>query len=90
MQPPDPPRSLEAENQFGKFRLQIGQALALLVPTQKIERGSAFAEDLDHYKVYVVLESEAAPAIGLSPAAAMRFVPSAVRAYRLAKSKTPI
>jgi len=63
--PPDRNRFLEAENQFGKFRLQIGQALALLVPTEKLERGSGYAEDLDHYKVYVVIEGDTAPALSI-------------------------
>lgn len=65
VEPPDKPRVVEAENQFGKFRLQIGQALALLVPTEKIERGSGFAPNLDHYKVYVVLEGDATPAVAV-------------------------
>lgn len=55
---PDPVRKVTFENQFGKARIITGRSYALLVPTWKIERGSAFPEALDHYKVYQVLDAE--------------------------------
>ena len=44
------------ENQFGKFEIKTGVGRGLLVPTQKIEPGSAFPEELDHFKVYRLAE----------------------------------
>ncbi len=55
---PDPMRKVTFENQFGKQTVVTGRAYALLVPTQKVKRGSVFPEKLDHYKVYQVLDSE--------------------------------
>jgi hypothetical protein len=49
------------ENQFGKFDIRTGTGYGLLVPTQKIERGSAFPEQLDHYKVYRLVDVELVP-----------------------------
>ena len=53
----EPKRAVEFENQFGRQEILIGKPVALLVPTEKVERGSKFPEGLDHYKVYEVLES---------------------------------
>ncbi len=56
---PDPIRHVVAGNQFAKKQeLYIGRACALLVPTWKVEKGSAFPKKLDHYKVYQVLRGE--------------------------------
>ena len=53
---PDPVRSVVVENQFAKKQpIYTGRACALLVPTHKVEKGSAFPERLDHFKVYQVL-----------------------------------
>lgn len=46
------------ENQFGKQQFYTGRACALLVPTEKMEAGSQFPVNLDHYKVYQVLQGE--------------------------------
>jgi hypothetical protein len=51
----EPIRSVWLENQFGPQDIKIGEAVALLVPTEKIEPGSQFPADLDHYKVYKVI-----------------------------------
>ena len=54
--PKEPRRLVVLRNQFGLQCLQIGQAGFLLVPSQKVERGSAFPKRLDHYKAYQVLD----------------------------------
>jgi hypothetical protein len=61
VQPPEPIRRVVLENQFGKFDIRTGTGYGLLVPTQKIERGSAFPEQLDHYKVYRLVDVEQVP-----------------------------
>lgn len=55
---PEPTRIIVAENQFGKHNFLIGHPIALLVPAWKYEQGSEFPKELDHYKVYRVLEGE--------------------------------
>jgi hypothetical protein len=44
------------ENQFGKFEFRTGTGYGLLVPTQKLEPGSAYPERLDHFKVYRLVD----------------------------------
>jgi len=61
VQPPEPMRRVVVENQFGKFDIRTGTGYGLLVPTQKIERGSVFPEKLDHYKVYRLVDVEEVP-----------------------------
>jgi hypothetical protein len=61
IQPAEPPRRVVLENQFGRFDIRTGTGYGLLVPTQKLEDGSAFPKDLDHFKVYRLLDVEAAP-----------------------------
>jgi hypothetical protein len=61
VQPSEPIRRVLLENQFGKFDIRTGTGYGLLVPTQKIERGSAFPEQLDHYKVYRLVDVELVP-----------------------------
>jgi hypothetical protein len=58
VQPPEPIRRVVLKNQFGKFDIRTGTGYGLLVPTQKLERGSAFPERLDHYKVYRLVDVE--------------------------------
>jgi hypothetical protein len=53
---PEPTRVVIAENQFGTHELFIGNAVRLLVPAQKLDRRTVFPRELDHYKVYRVLE----------------------------------
>ena len=55
---PDPVRQVVFQDQFGKQQIYIGRAYALLVPTQKQFPGSQFPQNLDHYKVYQVLQAE--------------------------------
>ena len=55
---PDPTRHVKYENQFGHAACYIGRSYALLTPTEKYEKGSAFPKGLDHYKVYQVLQGE--------------------------------
>lgn len=55
---PDPTREVVFQDQFGKQEIYIGRAYGLLVPTWKIEPGSAFPKTLDHYKVYQILHGE--------------------------------
>jgi hypothetical protein len=62
VQPAEPIRQVSLENQFGKFKIRTGTGYGLLVPTQKVERGSAFPEDLDHFKVYRLAEVLKVPA----------------------------
>ena len=61
MQPAEPLRRVIVENQFGKFDIRTGRGFGLLVPTRKVERGSLFPEQLDHYKVYRLVDVERAP-----------------------------
>ncbi len=61
VQPPELPRRVVLENQFGKFDIRTGTGYGLLVPTQKVEQGSVFPNELDHYKVYRLLDVEEAP-----------------------------
>jgi hypothetical protein len=58
IQPAEPLRRVVLENQFGKFDIRTGTGYGLLVPTQKIERGSAFPDNLDHFKVYRLVDVE--------------------------------
>lgn len=51
----EPRRVVLLRNQFGLQKLLIGRPLFLLVPSQKIERGSVFPKKLDHFKAYQVL-----------------------------------
>jgi hypothetical protein len=61
IQPPEPMRRVLLENQFGKFDIRTGTGYGLLVPTQKLVRGSVFPEQLDHYKVYRLVDVEQVP-----------------------------
>jgi hypothetical protein len=61
VQPSEPPRRVVLENQFGKFDIRTGTGYGLLVPTQKAEQGSVFPNELDHYKVYRLLDVEEVP-----------------------------
>jgi hypothetical protein len=54
----EPVRTVSYYNQFGLQTIKIGRAVALLVPTEKIEPGSQFPQKLDHYKVYEVLSAK--------------------------------
>jgi catechol 2,3-dioxygenase-like lactoylglutathione lyase family enzyme len=55
---PEPTRLVVFENQFGVQKILTGRAIALLAPAQKYEKGSEFPKELDHYKVYQVLQGE--------------------------------
>ncbi len=55
---PEPTRTVVVENQFGGQKILVGQARALLAPAQKRQRDSQFPADLDHYRLYWVLEAE--------------------------------
>src|SRR5215467_869829 len=44
VQLPEPIRAVSLENQFGKFEIRSGSGYGLLVPTRKIEPGSAFPQ----------------------------------------------
>jgi hypothetical protein len=55
---PEPLRTVVVENQFGQQKILIGKPRALLAPAQKKERGSQFPVELDHFKLYWVLEGE--------------------------------
>ncbi len=54
----EPRRVVILRNQFGLQRLILGRPLYLLVPSQKIEKGSRFPRGLDHFKAYQVLAGE--------------------------------
>jgi hypothetical protein len=62
IQPPEPLRHAVVENQFGKFDIRTGTGYGLLVPTEKVEQGSVFPKELDHYKVYRLADVEQVPA----------------------------
>jgi hypothetical protein len=61
VQPAEPMRTVVLENQFGKFEIRTGTGYGLLVPTQKVEPGSAFPQALDHFKVYRLVDVEQVP-----------------------------
>jgi len=61
VQPAEPTRQVLVENQFGRVTIRIGKGYGLLVPTHKVEPGSAFPERLDHYKVYRLAEPVKVP-----------------------------
>ena len=61
VQPPSLRGGVVLENQFGKFDIRTGTGYGLLVPTQKVEPGSVFPKELDHYKVYRLLDVEQVP-----------------------------
>ena len=65
VQPPEPGRAVSLENQFGKFEIRTGRGYGLLVPTRKVEVGSAVPQKLDHYKVYQVVEASKVPMVGV-------------------------
>lgn len=65
LQAPEPMRRVVVENQFGKFDIRTGTGYGLLVPSQKVEAGSAFPKALDHYKVYRLVDVEQMPAVRL-------------------------
>lgn len=65
VQPREPLRQVVLENQFGKFDIRTGKGYGLLVPTQKLERGSVFPEGLDHYRVYRLVDVEEVPGVVL-------------------------
>lgn len=56
-------RLVKFENQFGGQKWKIGEALFLLVPTQKIEEGSAMPEKFNHFKAYKYLGGDFEPVI---------------------------
>ena len=58
-QVPDPIRTLNYTDQFGRRRIYMGRKYGFLSPTQKARRGSAFPQMLDHYVVFQVLDSSA-------------------------------
>ncbi|UCH83172.1 MAG: T9SS type A sorting domain-containing protein [Candidatus Latescibacterota bacterium] len=57
---PDPPivRDVEVDNQFGTQWVRIGLPEYLLVPAEKIEPGSAFPVNLDHFECYRILQGD--------------------------------
>ena len=55
---PEPTRVVVVANQFGEQKTLIGRTISFLSPTQKYEPGSKFPKELDHFKVYGVLQGE--------------------------------
>lgn len=55
---PEPTRMVVVENQFGQQKIVIGKPAALLAPAQKRQKDSQFPMELDHFKLYWVLERE--------------------------------
>jgi hypothetical protein len=66
VQAAEPRRVVSLGDQFGKWKLSLGDPEALLVPTHKREQGSAPPERLDHYKVYRVLDWGRTPQAAVS------------------------
>ena len=59
---PEPRRTIRYLNQFGQHSVNIRDPRFLLVPTQKTSiEGSAFPDDLDHYKCYEVIAVNTMP-----------------------------
>lgn len=63
----DTPPLVEVGNQFGpKQRLEVGHALYLVVPTQKIQPGNhPFPQNLDHFKCYEAFGEPVSIPVGL-------------------------
>jgi hypothetical protein len=55
---PQDRRRIEIDNQFGKQTIFIGAVIGMLAPARKLERGSVFPGNLDHYKLYRVLDGK--------------------------------
>jgi hypothetical protein len=55
-------RAVKIKNQFGEQKLILEEALFLAVPTQKVERGSVFPREFNHFKAYRVVEGDFKPA----------------------------
>jgi hypothetical protein len=55
---PEPTRIVVVANQFGEQKILTGRTIGFLTPTQKHERGSKFPNELDHFKVYLVLHGQ--------------------------------
>jgi hypothetical protein len=51
-------RVVKIKNQFGEQRLVLGEAIFLAVPTQKVEEGSAFPREFNHFIAYRVIEHD--------------------------------
>jgi hypothetical protein len=51
----EPIRKIEVFNQFGLQTIKTDQPVAMLVPAEKIEPGSQFPANLDHYKVFRII-----------------------------------
>ncbi|MCH9647891.1 MAG: hypothetical protein K0U98_06605 [Deltaproteobacteria bacterium] len=45
-------------NQFGRQEYELGRAVRMIVPAEKIEKGSEPPVERDHYKVYDILSSK--------------------------------
>jgi hypothetical protein len=54
-------RMVKIKNQFGEQKLVLGEAVFLAVPTQKVEPGSAFPREFNHFKAYKVIEGDFKP-----------------------------
>ena len=50
-------RRVQILNQFGKQEYELGRAVRMIVPAEKIEPGSSPPGKRDHYKVYDILSS---------------------------------
>ncbi len=53
---PDPMRTVNYTDQFGRRKVIIGRKYGFLSPTQKAFRGTRFPEKLDHYVAFQVLD----------------------------------
>ncbi len=64
----DTPSLVEVGNQFGpKQHLEVGRALYLVVPTQKIQPGNhPFPQNLDHFKCYEAFGQPVSIPVGLT------------------------
>lgn len=56
-------RGVKIKNQFGEQILLLEEPLFLAVPTQKIEKGSAFPKEFNHFKAYRVVKSDFEPKV---------------------------
>ena len=54
-------RIVKFKNQFGEQKWMLGEAVFLLVPTQKLRKGSSMPREFNHFKAYKYLEGDFKP-----------------------------
>ncbi len=59
----EPTRLVAGKNQFGDFKIKTGRAIGLLAPAKKFESGLDLSNEINHFKVYEVLDPGPPPSV---------------------------